>query len=340
MSRLNFHDYLITFESGSDSNTVMCIIITDKLDTQEFKKHFYDRVVSKIQKARSIRVGWHGFYFWKEIDPKIAQSVVYKVGVKFRTEQDIVDYVNVTLPKKMDMSKPLYELGVCEDYGDDKSAILIKFHHCFTDGIGINSIISCFLDKGLTAKFPKDIRVPGTFESLVLGLISPYFIFKSLSLTWNWKTDPIASRCTELKDIPEKYENKFICSRDISLNDIKSRFKKKKTGFTPYMLGVLSKSFYQWFEHYGVKGAEQIAICVATGLRNFPKTYEEICLDNNVSFTKLPLPVTEEVDSSMNILRNTMKTMFNPMMVLCNYNSLAIAPYLPPFIAQLPLGLM
>ena len=121
--RLNFHDFLITFESGSDCNTFVCILITDKMDTEKFKKHFYERVLTKVQKARSVRVGWPGLYFWKEIDPKIAQSVVYKLDRKLKTEQEMVDYVNIILPQKMDTSKPLYEIGICEEYCEDKSAI-------------------------------------------------------------------------------------------------------------------------------------------------------------------------------------------------------------------------
>ena len=316
ITRLSFHDYLITFESGSDSNQVVSVMITDRIDTEEFKKHFYERVLTKIQKARSIRVGWPGFYFWKEIDPKVAQSVVYKLDLKLKTEQEMIDYVNAIVPEKLDTKKPLYEFRVCEEYLEDKSVFFVKFHHCFTDGIGIFSIISCIFDECLTTKFPKNVKVPGVFDSLLLGLITPYYVYKSLSLAWNWKTDPIASKCKELKDVPNKFENQFLCSRDISFDDIKSRFKKKKSGFTPYMLGILSKSFYQWFEHYGVKNAKQIAICVATGLRNFPKTYDEVSLDNGVAFTKIPLPVTSEVNSGMEILKNTMKTMFDPRMVL------------------------
>ena len=171
-------------------------------------------------------------------------------------------------------------------------------------------------DESLTVKLPIDIKTPGIFESILLGLITPYFVFQSLSITWNWKTGSIASKCKELKDVPNKYENQFLCSRELSLIDIKARFKKKKSGFTPYMLGVISKSFYEWFDHYGVKGAERIVMCAATGLKNFPETYEELCIDNKVSFTKVPLPVTQEIDSCIRILKNTMKTMFDRKMML------------------------
>ena len=88
LTRLNFHDYLITFESGSDANHVVCVLFLDKLDTEEFKKHVYERVLTKIQKTRSIRVNWRGFYFWKEIDPKIALTNVFKVDIKPKTEQE------------------------------------------------------------------------------------------------------------------------------------------------------------------------------------------------------------------------------------------------------------
>ena len=214
------------------------------------------------------------------------------------------------------MQKPLFELRVCEDYGDDKSVIFVKFHHSFMDGIGVNSFVSCIFDECLTVKFPKDIKIPGIFENIILALMTPYYVYKSLSLTWEWKTDPIASRCKELKEGPNKYENQYLLSREISLDDIKERFKKKKSGFTPYMLGLLSKSFYDWFEHFGIKGAKEISLCVVSGLRNLPTTYEEVNLDNKVAFTKLPLPVTQDVDSSLRILSKTLKTMFDPKMVL------------------------
>ena len=52
ITRLNFHDYLITFESGNDVNQVACIGFIDKIKTEDFEKRVYERVISKIQKAR------------------------------------------------------------------------------------------------------------------------------------------------------------------------------------------------------------------------------------------------------------------------------------------------
>ena len=206
---------------------------------------------------------------------------MYRIKLNVKTEQDCVDYLNTYLTQKLDMNKPLYEFQVLEDFSQDKSVIFLKFHHSFTDGIGMTSLWSCILDECLTAKFPKQIKIPSIFDNILLALVTPYFVYKSLTLTWDWKTDPVASKCKELKNDPDSYKNQYLLSREISLDDVKARCKKKKIGFTPYMLGLLSKSFYQWFEHYDVKGAKEIAICIVSGLRNLPKSYEEINLNNN-----------------------------------------------------------
>ena len=76
----------------------------------------------------------------------------------------------------MDYSKPLWEFHLVEDFSDDLSAVIVRMHHAFTDGVGFVSMMSCMNDDKFKLKIDKKFPEPSLFQKFIFLLLTPYII--------------------------------------------------------------------------------------------------------------------------------------------------------------------
>ena len=58
---------------------------------------------------------------------------IIKDDTKLSSHEEILDYLVVLSNKNTDWTKPLWEFRVVENYTEDTSLILYKFHHSLMD---------------------------------------------------------------------------------------------------------------------------------------------------------------------------------------------------------------
>ena len=114
----------------------------DKISYEEFRNEFYTKVINKVTKMRMRMVNLLGVRLWEDIGPEKAIKQVFNDQIKLSCHEEVMDYLTLICDQKLDWEKPLWEIRVVENYQDDTSLIIYKFHHCFMDGVGFASIMS------------------------------------------------------------------------------------------------------------------------------------------------------------------------------------------------------
>ena len=113
---------------------------------------------------------------WKDIDAETSKKQIIKCDKKIKSPEDWMNYAWEIMNEYMDFRKPLWEFHFVEDYSDDLSAIIVRLHHAFTDGIGFVSMMSCMNDDEFKLKISKSFKEPSLLQKLVVLLLTPYYI--------------------------------------------------------------------------------------------------------------------------------------------------------------------
>ncbi len=91
------------------------------------------------QKLASVPLGLHAPEWVDDADFSIDRHVYWAPGPL----HDLVDEV-MSMPLRRD--RPLWEIWICEDIGDQQMALVGKMHHCMVDGLAAVELSSLLLD--------------------------------------------------------------------------------------------------------------------------------------------------------------------------------------------------
>ena len=84
------------------------------------------------------------------------------------------------------------------------------------------------------------------------------------------RTDENSAKLREMNG-PETSKTKFYASGYVPFEKLKKVYKRfDKTSFNDYIMGMMSKTFYDWFSANGIKDPKQIITVIPLNLRNLP----------------------------------------------------------------------
>ena len=156
LERLITGDLSMSYEIPNRNHNIGGYFIMKKIKFGEFREEFYQRGIMNIRKLRQIQISRFGIKFWKDIDPKVAKNQLIKCEENIKTQEDWINYSNRLMQEYMDYSKPLWEFHLVENYSEDLSAVFVRMHHSFTDGVGF-VLLKIILDetnnKGILSSF-------------------------------------------------------------------------------------------------------------------------------------------------------------------------------------------
>ena len=109
---------------------------------------------------------------WKQ---RKGQVVELKEGIS--SEKELKDFVCREQSVYDQYDKPQYKFFLVPDYMPGKSAVVLKIHHSFTDGLGIATFFQMFTDEYDPKNLPA-MKPLGFCKQLFTFLISPLLILK------------------------------------------------------------------------------------------------------------------------------------------------------------------
>mmetsp|Transcript_41257 Transcript_41257/g.47537 ORF Transcript_41257/g.47537 Transcript_41257/m.47537 type:complete len:180 (-) Transcript_41257:29-568(-) len=179
----------------------------------------------------------------------------------------------------MPMDKPQWEFIFVEDYSETESVALLKFHHSFSDGGGImNSLL--FMNN--VDNTPQDMfrgRSIPFYMKILTSLLYPVCLLIAAFELSGCKWD--GHNKIQTKDGENCGESTLLISKEYDLNDIKTCYKKfKNVTLNNYMMGIISKSIYQWYKMNGVDSPKDISTIVPVVMKPLSPKINEVSMEN------------------------------------------------------------
>ena len=238
---------------------------------------------------------------------------VIKDDTKLNSHEEIMEYVTnlVDIDEEIDMTKPLWEFRVIEDYTQDTSLIVYKIHHCFMDGIGFSSMMSAMSDNQFASKINKEFIVPPLLTRIKGALISVVILLTTLFTKGECFSDDSAVKIVEETN-ESKYPMRFYASKEYDFEKVTKRYKQfPDMTFNDFVISIFGKSCNQLYKEYGIENAKQLGIWILINLRPLPTKYEEICLDDLFIMCPFPMQLSDDIDTVYKSIKpptNFMKT--------------------------------
>jgi hypothetical protein len=121
--------------------------------------------------------------------------------------------------------------------------IVIKAHHCFTDGLGFAAFAMALSDNYDVSALPA-LKQLSFAKRVIVFLLSPYLIIKANNDLAK-KRDNINSI---KKDVPLSGKKRGAFSEDFDLTQIKSFCKREQCSTNDYFGALLGASLYEYFD--------------------------------------------------------------------------------------------
>lgn len=185
---------------------------------------------------RTAAISLCGFKFWKSISEAETKKQIFDHDEHIKNENEILRILNSKLIEpffdtRNSEGKILWECHFYSNYESDSSAIILKFHHSFTDGVGILSLISNLLDNEYEIKLRKNFEpiawykwVPYMIIAIPLALcLEHYPLLKSLFTHFDTRgkliSDPRSALVNQLMR-EGSYLNTLYCSEELPFDKI------------------------------------------------------------------------------------------------------------------------
>jgi diacylglycerol O-acyltransferase / wax synthase len=255
-----------------------------------------------------------------EYDPQFdLRRHVREVTLKHGTDIELRAVAAKLFGTLMDRQHPLWDISVVRRLKGDRSAIILRMHHCLTDGIAGVGILNALLDASPDApRLPKKklkFRVPpprDPLTALTTGFVDSYsdFVKRILSAMTdllsmveraaanggNVVTNEFATLFPEITAFTERLRfnvvyrgpQKFACT-EIPLADVKAIRHKSGTSINDVILALVTATIRRYCETHGdrVKG-KLLRIMVPVNLRGNDSASE---LGNRISLVPVTIPL-------------------------------------------------
>ena len=330
----DFLCYQAETNDGNRSHIVASFIYENRIDSAEFAEKMKQRAFMHpfYEKWKmNLFIKSFGLFlipYWKKylkfnIDDhiEIVPTHINTYEELFAMIADHLSYIDFAplLPK--------WKIYVIENFEENKSAILVKIHHSYADGI---SLLSYYLNLTDCNQLEMvQLKKIGKLEwcvALFLGMfkiIITYFHFLT------WKKD---LNCFHTGKVTGK--KKLYSIEACNLDDLKKVAKENDVTINDSLTAILSMSLHKYCKKSFKENIENILCMIPVSLRPMPKPGEFYPIDNFCSliYTQLPIKHDENVFSITKFYCKYMKSLKDSYDIYVSKLAYEMMPYiLTPF---------
>lgn len=313
------------------NSNIGAYFMTEKISFEEFKEIVIQRLINPVQRMKQVPVYYWSTHLWKDVDIELSKAKIVKESWAFENTQNFLEYFNDLCWTELDMSKPLFEFRVIENYTHDSSMIVFRCHHLFGDGISISSLFSALNDDQFSTLPSKQLYRPDFWKAVKLWMTWPLSLFENIRLSKPWQTDPDTKKF--FKKVRTKKTTKtryFISDDDIWFNDVRESYKKyPNSTFNDLILGILSKSLRQVFVTHGIHDPKSIKLCIPVAMKSLPTGYTDLKITNNIISMAPSIPLKESLGECISEMKTVLSNILNPDLIYKLSTLAYFVPYFP-----------
>lgn len=188
-----------------------------------------------------------------------------------------------------------WQFYLVPDYTSDKSAILLKFHHCFADGPGLVSTLCAISDDYDKKNMFEQTPNLSCGVKLMMWITLPFYILLMafISLTLSKQRNPLKSGA------PLDGVKIGALSKDLSLEAIKATAKKHGCTFNDVVMTCTSLSFKKYLVENGDSKTDYLNFSTPFTLRPLPNSPAEVEMENVFAPCPISCPLGTEFEPTM-----------------------------------------
>ena len=131
------------------------------------------------------------------------------------------------------------------DFEPDRAVVLVKAHHCMSDGVGFGALMLA-ISGAYTASALPGVKSTNILFRMLMHLLFPFLVAYALYTGSKDKNDYNSIR----KSLPLTGRKQAAFSKDIDMPAIKAWCKKNSCTVNDYSCAILSSTMYEYFERY------------------------------------------------------------------------------------------
>lgn len=309
LTPLNGYDKVFVTQNPLFRYQVISMMKFSNFDTEKMKEYIYKNLVQKVPKFRSKIKKKFLEYYWEEVkDEKEVQS---RIVVKSKVEDKaaLIGYIHEELNNRMDIFKEIpIEIQIIPVGSDKEGAVLFKYDHLFSDGLGMITSISMLTDSFDITVFPTIIqrmKDPKWYEVLYLYLVSPFYLIYT-SVVFAFYTYQKCPYKANLKQYSNR--SKFLLSKTFKIKDFEKYRKENVVSFNDIMMSAFSitmKNLFDKSEEY--KNKKRLIIDLPVGRKKIPHDISEVDVVNQASGVLADIPLIKSKEETKKVAKSIRK---------------------------------
>lgn len=164
--------------------------------------------------------------------------IIEKQGI--HTEKELSEFMTEEQNTRDPYDNVQYKFILITDFQPGKSALILKAHHSFTDGLGLSAFLLTISD-GYDAKNLPQINPPHWLFEMMVFLMSPIMVLHGYCCVAYKSNNIHAFKHT---DSPKKGIKSGAFSMDLDISKIKELCKKKQCTVNDYVMATLGTAMF------------------------------------------------------------------------------------------------
>lgn len=179
---LSFHDYSFLLDVEENNHTIVGVAVFEQFDYVNIKTHILEKL-QNIHKCKSSLVKRLGVYWFQEMSDAEWGSIkgsLFRQEDNVHTDAELNDLVCKEQAIYEDFrNRPQYKFILIPEFQPGKSVMIMKVHHCFSDGLGLATLFQCLTDHYDPKNLPA-MKPVGFFKNFFIHLISPFLVLQCM----------------------------------------------------------------------------------------------------------------------------------------------------------------
>ena len=328
--RITDFNLAVLYLSEEYNSNISLYMQIDKIDFESFERTVYQRTISAILRMRQVPVRYFGLYLWKEVDIDIARQQVKKEDKHFDDHASFLEYFQQISNQKMDMTKPLFEFRLIEDYTEDTSMIIFICDHTFCDGVSCASLLSTLNDDQFSIPNKKAQHKFSIVEKLILAA-KTFFTFSEIEKkAKTYKTDKNTKGL--LKQVRNDNIRTGYYESDIEIPfEVVRKYYKTYDGmtFNDFMLALIGKSLHEHCNKKGISNPQSLRFELPVNHKRLPTGYHDVNICDYLTIVDLELPIVDSIKQGYKTFKPWLSHILKPDTQKQLINFMHMIPYVP-----------
>ena len=311
-----------------DPMYLISIGLLSKTDTRTFRKDLETRVFPYVKRPKQYPTTLLGKNFWAEDSHFRLEDHIVTVNTPITTLDQLASFAGEVAIQSFPAKTPLWCAYLIEDF-QDGSALVVRHHHCYQDGIGLVNTLVHNADKDCSRSFYSQSQ-PNALQRFLLNPVAMMLIPYGLML--RRKSQPDRNPIT--RPVTHTGEKSFGITTPLPLSLHLQRAKSLNVSFNDYVTAVVLRTLSGYLEQEHRCQHHSFTVGVAKAMRSHPSDGSPLPPGNDVAYPVLPMPPVTSPTLIHDISRLMKRVTSSKLLLQASNLTLRAFPLLPAHITH------